>query len=306
MIEKLGYCCINTELRQQDIFCSRSLIKRTFTLELASERALQNCRDLLTILKWNLEHDIFVFRISSELFPRYTCKTHGYSFTDLKDHVEISDVLSECGEFAYEHGMSLSFHPGPFTTIASPNPISAQAGIDEVEYHSFLCDLIDPNDVLDIPINFHVGGSYKQTWDETATRFIASFNQLSDNARKRICVENDDKASCWSVKKLYEYIHLPTGIPICFDIHHWLFCHEDDRTMEQDFQLALSTWYNRSMQIHYSESRDPNKLVPAHSDYYTQVIPEFVEHAEHYHIHLECKMKEDALLKYRENALCLV
>jgi UV DNA damage endonuclease len=302
-LDLLGYCCINTILRKQGVYCSRTLIKRTFTIEKASELALQNCKDLLTILKWNNEHDIKVFRISSELFPRYTCREHGYSFTDLKDHCEISNVLNECGEFAYENGMLLSFHPGQFTTLASPNEVAAQAGIREVEYHSLLCDLIDQNDILDIPINFHIGGSYGQTWQETANRFVASFNQLSERTQQRVCIENDDKASCWNVKKLYDYIYLRIKVPICYDIHHWLFCHEADRTMFQDFELAKTTWGDRSMQIHYSESKTQDKLVPAHSNYYQNILPDFIDLNGNYHIHLECKAKEDALLKMRKMIL---
>jgi UV DNA damage endonuclease len=247
-----------------------------------------------------LAHDIFVFRISSDLFPRYTCSEHGYHFTQLKDHVQISDVLNQCGEFAYEHGMPLSFHPGPFTTLASPNEQSAMNAINEVEYHSLLCDLIDQNDVLDIPINFHVGGSYGQTWQETADRFINNFNQLSDNARKRVCLENDHSGNGWCPKRLYDYIHVKTGIPICMDLHHWLFCSQEGRTMQQDFELAKTTWGSRSMQVHYSESRNPDKMVSAHSDYYQNCLPDYVDLQGNYHIHLEAKMKEQALFGMRK------
>jgi UV DNA damage endonuclease len=299
-MDRLGYCCINTELRKDRIFCSRSLIKRTFTIEKASELALQNCKDLLTILKWNNDHHIFVFRISSDIFPRYTCREHGYEFTDLKDHIEIRDILNSCGEFAFNNNMTLSFHPGPFTTLASPNEQSKLGGIREVEYHAILCDLIDQNDILDIPINFHVGGGYNGTFEATGRRFIEVFNSLSDSAKKRICLENDDKGKCWSVQKLFKYVCRETGIPICFDFHHWLFCHEDDADMREDFILAKSTWKGRCMQIHYSESKNPDKLIPAHSDYYTGTLPTYVDITDpNIHIHLECKMKEDALLAYR-------
>ena len=57
---KLGYACINTELsnvpKSKRITTNRSMIKRTFLakgIPYASELALQNCMDLLKILKWN-------------------------------------------------------------------------------------------------------------------------------------------------------------------------------------------------------------------------------------------------------------
>ena len=60
MKNNLGYACINMTLSEQPkskrITTNRSMIKRTFQakgLPYASELALQNSRDLLSILKWN-------------------------------------------------------------------------------------------------------------------------------------------------------------------------------------------------------------------------------------------------------------
>ena len=48
----LGLCCINTELRSKKppVFCSRSCIRRTFTVESAKEKALQNVKDIKIFL----------------------------------------------------------------------------------------------------------------------------------------------------------------------------------------------------------------------------------------------------------------
>ena len=68
MSSNLGYACINTQLnslpKKQRITTNRSMVKRTFQqrgIAYASELALQNCRDLLTVLKWNHDHDIHFF-----------------------------------------------------------------------------------------------------------------------------------------------------------------------------------------------------------------------------------------------------
>ena len=62
----LGYACINLGFSQrpkkQRITTNRSMIKRTFQekgLPYASELALLNSKDLLTIMKWNKENNIF-------------------------------------------------------------------------------------------------------------------------------------------------------------------------------------------------------------------------------------------------------
>lgn len=302
----IGYCCINQTLRnvkpaRNAIFCGRSMPKRTFNINEASKRALANCLDLLTILKWNEQHNIRCFRISSDLFPRFTCSEFGYSFDDLPDARAIKYTLKSCGDYAYEHNHNISFHPGPFTTIASPNKTALNSGIREVLYHNLLCDLIDPDNKLQIDINFHIGGSYGGDFTGTAQRFIDTFNSLPESAKSRICIENDDKASMWSVQRLHKLINQKTNIPICFDAHHWLFCHDSD-TMEEDFNLAKSTW-SRPMQVHYSESRSADKLIPAHSDYYVSAIPSFITSCDDIYIHLEAKQKELSVLKYKKDFL---
>ena len=54
---KLGYACINMTLQVANgITTNRGMRQKTFNekgLDYVSELALQNCRDLVTIIKWN-------------------------------------------------------------------------------------------------------------------------------------------------------------------------------------------------------------------------------------------------------------
>jgi UV DNA damage endonuclease len=305
MNDRLGYACINQTLRnvkpaKDSVYCSRSMQKKTFNLQEASKRALQNCKDLLTILHWNIKNNILVFRISSDLFPRFTCSEHGYSFTDLNDHLEIQQVLKKCGDFAHSHNMCLSFHPGPYTCIGSPNKKTRLSGIAEVEYHALLVSLIDPYCRLDIPINYHIGGTYSGDFVGTAKRFIDSWKSLNNLARGCTVIENDDSKNGWNVLLLYKHIYEKTGIPITFDAHHFLF-NNSGASMEADFNRARETWGERSMQVHYSQSPTADKLIPKHSDYYRDPIPHFITDCDNIHIHLESKQKDLSLLQYRED-----
>ena len=105
----------------------------------------------------------------------------------------------------------------------------------------------------------------------------------------------------WSVQSLFKFIHTKIGIPICFDAHHWLFCHDND-DMQVDFNLAKTTWA-RPMQVHYSESKSADKLIPAHSDYYKSPLPSFISSCDDIYVHLEAKQKELAVLKYKKDFL---
>src|SRR4051794_27757925 len=104
----LGYACINTELAQKGHMTNRSMIKKTFLqkgLPYASELALSNVEALIKILKWNIEHDIKVFRMSSDIFPWAS----EYRLQDLPDFQAIRSILIEAGKLP----IRISSHPGP-------------------------------------------------------------------------------------------------------------------------------------------------------------------------------------------------
>jgi UV DNA damage endonuclease len=126
-------------------------------------------------------------------------------------------------------------------------------------------------------------------------RFIANFGRLSKSVQNRLTVENDDKASMYSVKDLM-YIHEKTGIPIVFDYHHHKFC-TGDLTEEQALRLAVSTWPEGIVPaVHYSESADGRKP-QAHSDYIFERIDTYgIEVA----IMVEAKKKDLTILKYKQ------
>ncbi len=300
-MDKLGYCCINTQLRKKNIFCSRSMIKRTFTKERASNLALQNVIDLLAILKWNELHNIKVFRISSDILPRYTCKEHGYSFTELHEHEQIAEVLSQCGDFAKKHNHDLSFHPGQYNVLCSNREDVVCNTIAELEYHSMLCDLIDNECVLQMDINIHVGATYGGEYENTALRFNKNFEKLSSRLKKRLTIENDDKPcpGGWSVEKLYTLIHKNIGIPITWDIHHSQFSRPQHMSLSEEYTLARSTWGDKKMMIHYSESANDDKLVRGHSFDYKKPLPSFLSRERNYRVELECKGKEQGLITMR-------
>ena len=292
----IGYCCINQTLRKQKVYTGRSIIRRTFTIDKASELALQNCRDLLTILQWNKKNDIDVFRVSSNLFPRITDRQTEYKLSDLRDYQEICSTLAEAGEYAFNNSMTLSCHPNPYTVLGSDKNNVVENSIDEIEMHELIAKLLFPNDQKEFNINFHVGCSFSV---DAAERFCRNFDRLSDSVKKKVVVENDDKPNGWSVRKLYEHIHRRVGIPITFDYHHSQFSRESDISIEEEFQLAKSTW-SRKMEVHFSESPDLSKPVRKHSDYITQMVPEWLFDNDKTYVLFECKEKELAVMQYRD------
>jgi len=304
---RLGYACVNMLLTNRPkklggrVTTSRTARKATWypdhNYQLIGERALLNATDLLHYLKWNKEHNIKLFRIGSELFPWHD----HYELNQLPQIQEITDRLFEAGEYAREHGMRLTTHPGPFHVLGSPRQDVAERSIIGLERHSEMFDLMGYTPSFENKINIHIGGAYGGDFEGTSKRWIANWHRLSNNLKARLVLENDDKASMWSVRMLYDYIYKEVGVPITFDYHHHTF-HPDELTEEEALRLAATTWPENVRQCcHYSESKareykDDKIRKQAHSDYIKDDINTYGLDLD---IVIEAKAKEQALVEWR-------
>jgi len=295
---KIGYACINSTLQTAGgITTNRGMRQKTFNekgLNYVSELSLQNCRDLVTIVKWNEEMGIKLFRMSSDLFPWMTL----YKFTDLPDYDKIANLLKGVGTLAAKYDHRLTFHPSHFNALGSPNPVVIEKTIKELNKHSQIMDLIGLTISPYNKINIHVGGAYGDK-ESTLKRWVENYNKLDYNTRKRLTIENDDKANMYSVKELYEGIYKQCGVPIVFDYYHHKFC-TGGLTEQEALELATSTWDGITPCTHYSESRrkehlDESIKAQAHSDLINGPIETYGNNID---VVVEAKHKELAVLNY--------
>lgn len=301
MQNRLGYCCINLTLGEQGITANRGMVKKTFLergLPYASELSLKNARDLAKIIEWNNQKEIKLYRMTSDLFPWVS----EYEIRDLPDYEEIHEVLQSAGKIAMEGNQRLTFHPSPYSVLASQNESVVIKALKELSQHGEIMDMMGLERSNFYPINIHVNTA-KPTKEEAADRFCSSFQKLPDSVKKRLVVENDDKKSAFTPKDLYDLVYAKIGIPITFDFHHYK-CNPDENISEQDaLNMCLSTWNNGTAITHYSDSRkiyeDISAKEVAHSDWiWNKNLPTY---GRSFDIELEVKMKELALLKLLES-----
>jgi UV DNA damage endonuclease len=301
-MNRMGYACINMQLSSQKpkIYTGRSMIKRTFKdkgIKYASELGLQNTKDLFEIIKWNKENGFDFFRITSNLFP--WCSE--YKLEDMPDHWEIAGILGEIGKYVDEHKIRLTSHPGPFNVLTSPHEHVVENCINDLSTHGEVFDMMGVSRTPYNKINIHIGGAYGDKVS-AMERFCENFNRLPNSVKSRLTVENDDKATMYSVKDLYEGVYCKIGIPIVFDYHHHRFC-TGGLSEEDALEVAISTWPTDIVPVvHYSESRnieqEDDKIRPqAHSDYVYDYIDTYGNEVD---IMVEAKAKELAVLKYKE------
>lgn len=302
----IGYACINTGFserpKSQRITTNRTMIKKTFDakgIHYASELTLSNVTDLMEIVKWNDENGIKFFRMSSEMFP---WASH-YSIDDMPHIKEISKKLKEVGDFAKKHNHRLTFHPGPFNKLASPKENVVKNTINDLEIHGKIMDLMGLPRTHWAKINIHVGAAYGDKPTALAT-FCKNVERLSPAVRTRLTVENDDKASLYSTKELYEGVYKQTNIPIVFDYHHHKFC-TGGQTEKEALELACSTWGDIIPVVHYSESarEEQNNSKIREQKHSDLVYNKINTYNNNINIMIEAKRKELAVLKYKKEVL---
>ena len=292
----LGYACINMSMGKK-VTTNRAMVKRTFEakgLDYVSELALANAKDIIKILEWNRINGIKLFRLSSTIVP---WGDH-LDLTQLKDYNEIKSELKKAGDFAKFWGMRVNSHPGPFVVLTSPNEAVVKNAIADLELHGKIFDMMGLSKTNYNNINIHCNGVYGDK-QSAMDRFIQNFQRLSLSVQKRLTVENDDKASMYSVKDLM-YIHKNTGIPIVFDYHHHQFC-TGGLSEEEAVKLAATTWPDGIKQeVHYSESKalheNDNKQKPQAHSVYINALPN--TYGLDLDIMVEAKGKELAILPF--------
>ena len=286
----LGYACINMSMGKK-VTTNRAMVKRTFQtkgLDYVSELALANAKDIIKILEWNRMNGIKFFRLSSALIP---WGDH-IDITQLKDYKEIKSELKKAGDFAKFHNMRITSHPGPFVVLTSPKEEVVTNAIADLELHAKVFDMMGLSKTPYNKINIHCNGVYGDK-QSAMNRFCKNFKRLSSSVRSRLTVENDDKATMYSVLDLM-YIHQKIGIPIVFDYHHHKFC-TGGLTEEEAMKLAASTWPDGITPIvHYSEPKEGNKP-QAHADYIKEIPDTYGVDVD---IMVEAKAKELAILPF--------
>jgi UV DNA damage endonuclease len=290
---RIGYACINMTLGQNKITTNRGMIRKTFDtkgLKYVSELALQNVKDLIEVVKWNQKNGISFYRMSSDMFPW----SSEYEFNDLPDITKIKNLLYGLGVLVKQYDHRLTFHPGPFNVLASPNEEVVRKTISELDKHSQIMDMLDLPISPFSKINIHVGGSYGNKQD-SLKRWSDNFERLSDNVKQRLTIENDDKAGGYTTKDLI-YIHEKTNIPIVFDYHHHN-CHNEGMNTKDALEIAVATWPKDITPIvHISEPRDEQNF-RAHHDF---VRNEVNTHGYDLDLMFESKAKELSVLEYRK------
>ena len=213
-----------------------------------SEPHLSVSLDMLDeVLGYLDRHDLRMYRMASSLAP-YASHPDLPQFHDQVE--ECAERLAATGARARELGIRLSTHPGQYTVLNSENPDTVAAAVAELEVHASLMEAMElPREAV---IVLHVGGAAGGT-EAGVERFERGFERLSEAARRRLVLENDDRTyALVDVLPLARRI----GVPVVWDILHH-HCHDPEGIPDREaLELALGTWAEGVRpKIHFSSPR---------------------------------------------------
>lgn len=206
-----------------------------------SALCLSNAESLLAAIRWCSANGVRSFRVASSILPIKTHPEVGYRVDELPQADAIRALFHQCGDVAKDCGLRLSFHPDQFVVLNSPCAEVVAKSIEDLEYHAEVAEWIGAD-----VINIHGGGAYGDKVSALAA-FERNLDRLSDAARGRLTVENDDKV--YTPSDLLPLCRA-AGLPLVYDVHHHR-CLPDQMSVEVASSAAAETW-NREPLFHIS------------------------------------------------------
>lgn len=251
-----------------------------------------------TIFDYLAETHIRMYRMASDLAP-YLTKA------DLPEqHQQIEEAtgdLQRIGQRANDLGLRLSLHPSQYIVLNTPDGRVLDTALRTFTSHAAILDGMGLGH--EHKIITHVGGLYNDRPTALA-RFAERYEQLPDNVRARLVLENDDRL--FPVEDVL-WLHQRTGIPIVFDWLHHVALNPAGIDPIEAARRCLATWPDRQRQkLHFSTVAGgitPGKAAP-HAGYIdpVDIIPFLHGLADlTFDVMLEAKQKDLALLQLRSD-----
>lgn len=245
---------------------------------IALAHAIVRCSDL----------GIGAFRVNSQILPLITHPVSGYTLESLDADGVIAHSFARAGEIARELDVRLSFHPDQFVVLNSTRDDVVASSVRELDAQANLARIIGAD-----TITLHVGGMADGK-AAALDRLERNLDRLSDDARPRLALENDDRM--FTVRDL-QPLCARTKVPLVYDVHHHR-CNPDGLDVATATALAIDTWNGREPWMHISSSREAANPRP-HADFIdpADFPSEWLDRS--MTIDVEAKAKDDAVLKLR-------
>lgn len=265
---KIGYACTPLLIPYKT---TRKFVLKNYNEDILKEYISLNLKDLKRILMYNNSNNIKLFRISSDIIPFGSHEINNFDWVS-----EFKDELNEIGNYAKSNSMRLSMHPGQYTLLNPENDDVLLRAISDLTYQCNFLDALGLDSSNKIIL--HVGGIYGDK-ASALERFKKNYNNLSQNIKNRLILENDEKN--YGVDDLLKLCS-EIQCPFIFDnLHNECFKNNTYNDIDKLFTLISKTWTSKDgpIKTHYSQQA-LNKKTGSHSqsinldvflDYYNKI-----------------------------------
>lgn len=245
----IGYACTTIGVPYTDL---RSCILRNACEIKLNELIDCNINTLNNIIDYNIDNNIKLFRISSDIIPFGSSPANQLKWWEL-----YKDKLRLLGKKIKDNNIRVSMHPGQYTILNSTSSDVIDRAIEDLIYHYRFLECLDTDNTSKIVI--HIGGVYgdKQL---SMDRFCNVFKDLDKSIKDRIIIENDDKF--YNVKDVLN-ISDKLNIPVVYDNLHNAI-NPYDMTLNDSYWIeeCSKTWKatDGMQKMHYSEQDTLRRL----------------------------------------------
>lgn len=239
---------------------------RNATSENLKEIIRHNLKALDKAIEYNIENNIRLFRISSDIIPFASKTAISINWQQI-----YSKELQQIGDKINHNNIRVSMHPGQYTVINSPNPDVVDKAVLDLEYHAAFLNSLKVDSKAKIIL--HIGGVYGDK-SESIKRFIYNYDKLSHEVKKRLVIENDDKS--YNINDVLN-ISREINVPVVYDnLHNQTNPYDIEKDDIYWIKRCQKTWKEEDgkQKIHYSQ-QDSVKKRGSHSA--TIEVNEFIE-----------------------------
>lgn len=260
---RIGYACKLIGVPNTNM---KSCILKNANSEKLIELIKYNISSLSNIIDYNIENNIHLFRISSDIVPFGSSEINKVKWWEI-----FKEELIVVGNKIKNSGMRVSLHPGQYTVLNSNNKDVVARAVDDLSYHNRILDSLGLN--KEHKVVLHIGGAYGDK-SLAVERFKYNYDILDDKVKSRLIIENDDKI--YNIEEVLE-IGIKKNIPVVFDnLHNKINTSDPNLSEKYWIDKCKKTWKKEdgNQKIHYSQQAE-NKRIGSHSDFIS--INEFME-----------------------------
>jgi len=263
---------------------------------------------LYRILDYLRDEGIRMYRLTSDFVPYATHPDLPQFHGQLEAH---ATELARLGRYARRLDLRLSLHPSQYVVLNAQDDAIARKALADLDSQARLLDALEQGP--EAVVVLHVGGVYGDK-EAALDRFARNFERLSEPARRRLVIENDETS--FTIPDCLR-LHRATGVPVVFDHQHHRL-NPGGVEPAAAARAALDTWPAAvTPKIHFSSPRLDGRVVKRgrelevkppllrqHADYidpwtFAGFLYELRDRA--FDVMLEAKAKDLALLKLRQD-----